>query len=352
MILRALGTFGFSLTVLMMPVLSNAQGVVVGGSTPENRITILYDAFGRDASMRKDWGFSALVEIAGKRILFDTGDDRDIFAANVKAKNVDLTNLDFVVLSHRHGDHMAGLAHVLSVNPKVKIYAPKEGFGVYGSSLPSSFYRKVEALPPEMRYFDGKPPEVMTFGSAWQGANFELIDKTTEIAPGITLIALVSEAAGTRELKELSLAINTPGGVVLVVGCSHPGIDRIVEAAATINPKIQLIAGGFHLVVASDDAISKIVATLKDTFKVENIAPGHCTGEATFAALKQAFGDRYIYAGVGTALDIGSGAGAGQRRGQVPALDADDLVSYRRLAAREDPFGLATWRRRLANKEQ
>src|SRR5207248_5900442 len=58
---------------------------------PENHITILYDAFGKDASMRKDWGFSALVEIAGKRIVFDTGDDRDIFAANVKAKNVDLT---------------------------------------------------------------------------------------------------------------------------------------------------------------------------------------------------------------------------------------------------------------------
>src|SRR5215210_7721911 len=108
---------------------------------PENRITILYDAFGKDASMRKDWGLSALVEIVGKRILFDTGDNSDIFAANVKAKNVDLTNLDFVVLSHRHGDHMAGLTHVLSVNPKVKIYAPKEGFGIFGSSLPSSFYR-------------------------------------------------------------------------------------------------------------------------------------------------------------------------------------------------------------------
>src|SRR5262252_1381962 len=330
-------------------VMTTAAIGTAAAAEPENRITILYDAFGKDASMRKDWGFSALVEIAGKRILFDTGDDRDIFAANVKAKNVDLTNLDFVVLSHRHGDHMAGLAHVLSVNPKVKIYAPKEGFGVYGSSLPSSFYRKVEALPPEMRYFDGKPPEVMTFGSAWQDANFELIDKTTEIAPGITLIALVSEAAGTRELKELSLAINTPEGVVLVVGCSHPGIDKIVEAAATINPKIQLIAGGFHLVVASDDAISKIVATLKDTFKVENVAPGHCTGEPTFAALKQAFGDRYIYAGVGTALD--TGAGVGQRRGEAPALDTDDLVSYRRLAAREDPFGLATWRRRFANNE-
>jgi hypothetical protein len=123
---------------------------------------------------------------------------------------------------------------------------------------------------------DGKPPEVMTFGSAWQGANFELIDKTTEIAPGIILIALVSDAPGTRELKELSLAINTPDGIVLVVGCSHPGIDKIVEAAATINPKIHLITGGFHLVAASDDAISRIVATLKDTFKVESIAPGHC----------------------------------------------------------------------------
>jgi 7,8-dihydropterin-6-yl-methyl-4-(beta-D-ribofuranosyl)aminobenzene 5'-phosphate synthase len=353
MILRALGTFGFSLTVLMMPVLSNAQGVGVGGSAPESRITILYDAFGKDASMRKDWGFSALVEIAGKRVLFDTGDDRDIFAANVKAKNVDLTNLDFVVLSHRHGDHMAGLAHVLSVNPKVKIYAPKDGLGgIYGSSIPSSFYRKDGSLPPEMRYYDGRPPDVLKLGTAWQDANFELIDKTTEIAPGITLIALVSETPGTKELKELSLAVNTQQGLVLVVGCSHPGIDKIVEAAATINPKIQLIAGGFHLVVASDDAISKIVATLKDTFKVENIAPGHCTGEPTFAALKQAFGDRYIYAGVGTALDIGSGTGARQRRGEAPALDADDLVSYRRLAAREDPFGLATWRKRLANKEQ
>src|SRR4029077_18531757 len=310
-----------------------AMTETAGASQAQNNI--LYHVLRNAAAMKKDWGFSALVEVAGKRILFDTGNDRDIFAANVKAKGIDLTNLDFVVLSHRHFDHMAGLSYVLSVNPKVKIYAPKEGFGIYGSSLPSSFYRKDESLPPQMRYYDGKPPEVMKFGTAWQGANFELIDKTTEIAPGITLIALVSEAPGTRELKELSLAVNTPDGLVLVVGCSHPGIDKIVEAATTIDPKIHLIAGGFHLVAASDDAISKIVAALKDTFKVENIAPGHCTGEPTFAALKQAFGDHYIYAGLGTSFATGSGAGAEQRRGEAPALDAEDLVSYRRLAARE-----------------
>jgi 7,8-dihydropterin-6-yl-methyl-4-(beta-D-ribofuranosyl)aminobenzene 5'-phosphate synthase len=306
----------------------------------ESKITILNDAFGDDAAMKKDWGFSALVEVAGKRILFDTGNDRDIFAANVKAKNIDLTNLDFVVLSHRHSDHMAGLSHVLSVNPKVKIYAPREGFGIYGSSLPSSFYRKDESLPPQMRYYDGKPPEVMTFGTAWQGANFEPIEKTTEVAPGITLIALVSDAPGTRELRELSLAVNTADGLVLLVGCSHPGIDKIVEAAAAINPKIYLIAGGFHLVVAPDDTIAKTVAALKDTFKVENVAPGHCTGEPTFAALKQAFGNRYIYAGVGTSLPLGPSTGAGERRGEGPALEEDDLITYRKLARREDPFGV------------
>src|SRR4051794_6034637 len=91
----------------------------IAAAEPAGQITILYDAFGTDAAMKKDWGFSALVEISGKRILFDTGNDPDIFAANVKAKGIALTSIDFVVLSHRHSDHMAGLNHVLSVNPTV-----------------------------------------------------------------------------------------------------------------------------------------------------------------------------------------------------------------------------------------
>ena len=319
---------------------------------PKSQITILYDAFGTDPSMTKDWGFSALVEVAGKRILFDTGNDADIFAANVKAKGVDLKTLDFVVLSHRHSDHMAGLNYVLSVNPTVKIYAPKEGFGIYGSSLPSSFYRKDETLPPEMRYYSGEPPQTMKFGAAWHGAKFELIDKTTEISPDITLIALVSDAPGTKELKELSLAINTSEGLVLVVGCSHPGIDKIVEAAAAINPKIHIVAGGFHLVVASDEVVTKAVAALKDTFKVERIAPGHCTGEPTFAALKKAFGDRYLYAGLGTTLPLRANNGSDMRRGEEPALQQDDLTIYRRLARREDPFGVLRARSVRTNASQ
>src|SRR5262245_314041 len=99
-------------------------GVTERATADDAKITILYDAFGTDPAMKKDWGFAALVEIGGKRILFDTGNNPDIFAANVKAKGVDLSKLDYVILSHRHSDHMAGLAHVLTINPHVKISAP------------------------------------------------------------------------------------------------------------------------------------------------------------------------------------------------------------------------------------
>ena len=109
------------------------------------QITILYDAFGKSSSMQKDWGYAALIEYGGKRILFDTGNNGDTLAQNAKAKGIDLAKLDFVVMSHRHGDHMGGVAYLLSVNPKVKIYAPKEGFGVYGADLPGTFYRKDES---------------------------------------------------------------------------------------------------------------------------------------------------------------------------------------------------------------
>jgi 7,8-dihydropterin-6-yl-methyl-4-(beta-D-ribofuranosyl)aminobenzene 5'-phosphate synthase len=308
---------------------------------PKAQLTVLYDAFGKASAMQKDWGYAALVESGGKRILFDTGNNPDILMQNVKAKGIDLSKLDFVVMSHRHGDHMGGMAYLLRVNPTVKIYAPKEGFGVYGADLPSAFYRKDASLPPEERYYDGAPPDVMRFGAAWPGANFQLIDKTTEVAPGIHLIALVSDKTGTLELRELSLAIDTPEGMVVVVGCSHPGIDKIVQTATSISPRIHFIAGGFHLVVSQDPDIEKIVSTLHDTFKVAYVAPGHCTGEPTFTALKHTFSSRYLYAGLGTTFALGATprpmVGAGQHA--LTAMDRDDLQSYRALLARSNDDG-------------
>ena len=300
------------------------------------QITVLYDAFGRDPALQKDWGYAAFVEVGDRRILFDTGNNAQVLAKNAAAKGVDLSKLDFVVMSHRHGDHMGGMSYLLGVNPKVMIFAPKEGFGVYGADLPSAFYRKDESLPPEERYFGGNPPEVMRFGSAWPQANITLIDKTTLIAPGVHLIALVSDKPGTLELRELSMAIETADGMVVVVGCSHTGIDNIVKAAAAIQPRIQLVIGGFHLVVAKDPEIESIVSTLRDTYKVAYLAPGHCTGEPTFTALKRAFGERYLYAGLGSTFALGATPRPIGARAPSPPSEAmtdEDLQSYQTLFA-------------------
>jgi 7,8-dihydropterin-6-yl-methyl-4-(beta-D-ribofuranosyl)aminobenzene 5'-phosphate synthase len=275
----------------------------VGGSP--NRVTILYDAFGKDPAMKKDWGFSALVEYGGKRVLFDTGNDAELFAGNVKAAGVDLKKLDFVVISHRHLDHTAGLSHLLSLNPGVKIYVPQEVLGgVFGTSAPGSFYRRDAALPQHMRYFDDHAPERIVLGTAWVGAKFEHIDKTQEVAPGMFLISTVSDTPGTKEMRELSLAIRTPGGIALVVGCSHPGIERIVEAAAAIDKRVRIVFGGFHLPVAKDEDIARVATALHDTFKVQKLAPGHCTGEPAFASFQKAWGPDYLYAGVGSVVAL------------------------------------------------
>lgn len=299
----------------------------------KSEIKIIYDAFGKQSAYQKDWGYAAIIEIGGKRILFDTGNNGETFKHNAKVANADLSKIDFVVLSHRHSDHMAGLNKVLEANPKVKIYAPREGFGIYGSSLPSSFYRKDAELPNEYRYYDGSPPETMKFGSAWEKANFQVIDQTIEIAPGIWAIAQVSDAPGTKEMKELSLAVDTPNGLVILVGCSHPGIENIVQAAAKINPKIHLVAGGFHLVTAPDETIANVAIALRDKWKVNYIAPGHCTGEPTFNALRKTFGDHYVYAGLGSVIKLEANGVIEGVSIKTTLFQTNDLNLYRQLAA-------------------
>lgn len=301
-------------------------------AAPSPRITVLYDAFGDDAALEKDWGFAALIEIDGRRILFDTGNDAEVFARNVAAKGVDLGDLDFVVLSHRHVDHVAGLDRVLAANPGVRIYTPQENFGNFGSAVPAAgFYRREPSLPAHMQYFDGEPPDTLQFGSLWPDADFQPLAETTQIAPDVWIIAQVSEAPGTRELRELSLAIRTEHGIVLVVGCSHPGIGAIVAEARTIDPDIHLVVGGFHFVAADDATVAAMVEDLLEQ-EVDLVAPGHCTGEATFAALQRAFGERYLYAGVGAVLDFGDPAGPRRPRGVAAALSGGELAAYRLLA--------------------
>lgn len=276
------------------------SGDVLGGN---QRITILVDAFGEQPKLHQDWGYAALVEYGGRRILFDTGNDSAGFEENVRRLGVDLTRLDGVVISHRHGDHTAGLRYLLTVNPTVKIYVPDDE--AFGGPTPAVFFRQPEpSLPTKMRYFNGAVPEVIPHGSAWTDATFVRVSDTLEIAPGLRLVRNISPTQHFSETPELSLVIDTPKGQVVVVGCSHPGIERIVASVVTRDPDILMIVGGLHLVTAPGAEIERLAESLRDKWRVDRIAPGHCTGELTFAVLQRIFGRNYEYAGVGTVIDL------------------------------------------------
>jgi 7,8-dihydropterin-6-yl-methyl-4-(beta-D-ribofuranosyl)aminobenzene 5'-phosphate synthase len=179
----------------------------------------------------------------------------------------------------------------------------------------------------------------MRFGTPWPQGRFTWVAKTTEVAPGFHLILLKGSWGVDLDVMEISLAIDTPDGIVLVVGCAHPTIEKIVEAAkAAINKPVHLVIGGTHLLPAKDEETQRIANALRNTWKVAWIAPVHCTGEPAFAILKQTFGDRYIYAGLGTTIALGSAVKSVAEVGQpqMQAMDAKDLSTYRALLAQSD----------------
>ncbi len=278
--------------------------VAPAADQPPGRITILYDAFGKERQgLQHDWGFAALVEYGGKRILFDTGNDARIFARNVKQLGVDLARLDAVVISHRHGDHTSGLNHLLSVNAQVKIFVPEEG-AFFRWLVPPQFLTHYDPLPADMKYFGGKKPARLLTGTPWERAKFEIIAKTTEVFPGFFLITTQSDKRGTMEMNELSLAFRTPQGLAVVVGCSHPGVEKVLENAAAIDRRLYSVAGGFHLVATGRTEIERVASVLHDGLKLQRVAPGHCTSELGFAVFLEHFKGRFDRAGLGTVIPL------------------------------------------------
>jgi 7,8-dihydropterin-6-yl-methyl-4-(beta-D-ribofuranosyl)aminobenzene 5'-phosphate synthase len=273
-------------------------------STQEpRRVTVLYDAFGAASSLKRDWGFAALVEYGGKRILFDTGNDAAIFERNVKSLGVDLTKLDAVFLSHRHGDHTSGLSYLLKVNPEVRILVPQEG-AYFKGGIPRGFLERYPDLPENLRYYGGKDPERWISGTPWPQARFEIVTQTTEILPGFFALTTKSQKPGTMEMNEVSLAIRTSEGLAVIVGCSHPGVEKILEEGAKIDPNLYTVTGGFHLVMTPEPEVRRVAELLRDQFRIERVAPGHCTSELGFATFQKSFGERFDAAGVGAVIPL------------------------------------------------
>ena len=105
-------------------------------------------------------------------------------------------------------------------------------------------------------------------------------------------------------MNEVSLAIRTPKGLAVVVGCSHPGVEKILENAAKIDPRLYTVTGGFHLVLTPQDEVQRVADILHDTLKIERVAPGHCTSELGFSVLMDRFKERFDRAGLGTVIPL------------------------------------------------
>lgn len=289
----------------------------------QNRIVSLYDAFGDDKNgLIKDWGYSALVEYKGKRILFDAGNNADVFKKNVQALGIDLRTIDFAVLSHPHADHLSGFDYLVQVNPKVKLYLPED---VHVLGAPRNFQfggpdaTAAAQLSPRERYFGTGERERVLFpsGRFYGATNVEYLNKNLEVAPGITIIATRSpylggfngyppnspEKPALAGLPELSLALKTPAGEVLVSGCSHTGIERIVQATQTATgQKVDTVVGGLHLFPYDQAYIEKLAYQLKNELGVRHVSPTHCTGHLAFKIFKQVFGKAYEFGGLGSQL--------------------------------------------------
>ncbi|HUG04099.1 MAG TPA: MBL fold metallo-hydrolase [Steroidobacteraceae bacterium] len=238
-----------------------------------------------------------------KRILFDTGNDAAIFEHNARQLGIDLSRLDAVVISHRHGDHTSGLAHLLAINPSVKIYAPLEG-AFFRSVPPPGFLARTPGLPRNLQYYGGNPPERWRTGTPWEQATFEAVVKTTEIFPGFHVLTTRSQKTGTLEMNELSLAVRTPEGLAVIVGCSHPGVENILAAAATIDPDLYIVMGGFHLVLTPEPEVRRVATLLHDELGVERVAPAHCKSELGFSVFLERFKDHFDEADLGAVISL------------------------------------------------
>lgn len=326
---KSIKTLLASLIILFLPPPTKSANKSLSKGVKERTIINVYDAFAKDTLLTKDFGFSCITKYQGKTILFDAGSNAAIFESNIKTLGIDLTKIDIVVISHGHFDHLNGLDYLLKLNPKVKIYFPYDIF--WGAPVPYDATGQEpnikDSLPKHMQYFDGGNTKFTIYqsGRFWK-ANIEFVKISKEILPGFTLVATNSPFMGyfscypnksfvegqftqpkddckQTGLPELSLSMKTEKGEILLVGCSHTGVENIIaETKKITNDNIELVYGGFHMIPFDKKQTLALAEKIKDELLVHRVAPAHCTGHLAFKILQDIYGTDYLYAGLGETI--------------------------------------------------
>lgn len=231
--------------------------------------TVVYNNVPYSKDLTTSWGISIFIDGLEKDILFDAGGSGSILLSNMEKLKIDPRQIDIVVLSHIHGDHVGGLNALAERNSNLSVYLP--------ASFPSGF-------------------------------KSSLARSVREVIPVKGPVKVCQNVFSTGELdtwiKEQSLVIETQKGLIIITGCAHPGIVNIVKYVKNrFNKKVYLVLGGFHLMAYSEDQVNQIIKELKE-LGVEKVGPSHCTGGRPIDLFKKAWGEDFIDLGCGAKIEI------------------------------------------------
>jgi 7,8-dihydropterin-6-yl-methyl-4-(beta-D-ribofuranosyl)aminobenzene 5'-phosphate synthase len=269
------------------------------------KVTVLSTMLvGNPAAGTGEWGFSAVLEVDGRRLLVDTGARAETVLKNAAELQVDLSTITDLVLTHNHADHTGGLITLRrelskkQPNALSRVHVPK---GIF-YPRPGANGREGNGLLPLRAAYEAT------------GGVFVEHAGPTAIIPGVTLLGPVPRVHAERNFgsprdgavgrvqtpdgvaedtvpEDTSLVIDTAEGLVLISGCGHSGIVNAVEHArkAVRSAPIYAAIGGFHLFAASDDTLTWTATKLKE-FGVRQLMGAHCTGIEAVYRLRQLLG--------------------------------------------------------------
>lgn len=266
-----------------------------------------------------EWGYSALVEVDGKKILFDTGARPETVLQNANEMGIDLSDVEDVFLSHNHWDHTGGLLTLRKELKKSNPNALKRvhvGAGIFSKRVNSD-------------------NTLLATKAALESDNveFSIYSEQHELFPGVWITGPVKRVHDERNWsgngkiettdgivednipEDQSLVIDTQDGFVLISGCGHAGLVNTLEhISANINQeKVFAIIGGFHLITATDEQLKWTAGHLQN-FGVSKIIGSHCTGINALYTLKDLMSlDRKnaVVGSVGDIFDLETGIKAG-----------------------------------------
>lgn len=234
------------------------------------RIFTVFDNYAVVPGLQTGWGFASVVTTPNATILFDTGANGAVLLANMRRMKLNPQAVQAVVISHAHGDHLGGLKGFLTENSNATAHIP--------ASFPDSVRQMIHAA----------------------GAEHKNVTDAGEIVSGIYTTGLLGNG-----LEEQALVVDASDGLIIITGCAHPGIVRIVKAAHEQRPDrpIALVMGGFHLRSAGRSKVTRIIQAFR-RFGVKQVAPSHCTGDAARRQFQKAYGDDYIAGGLGRVIEL------------------------------------------------